>query len=108
MAREGWILVVGVSFDKKADEIVGALAPSFDTIICTAAHHKGADAESIAAAARKANPEATVRDRRNHRGRRQRQPKRSPRRRIGKYMWPADYSWRSNTPSSPAAAARRI
>ena len=41
---EGWILVVGISFDKKADEIVGALAPSFDTIICTAAHHKGADA----------------------------------------------------------------
>ena len=36
----------GVSSDKKADEIVGALAPSFDTIICTAAHHKGADAEA--------------------------------------------------------------
>ena len=41
---EGWILVTGASGDKKADEIVGALAPSFDTIICTAAHHKGADA----------------------------------------------------------------
>jgi dihydrofolate synthase/folylpolyglutamate synthase len=58
--REGWILVIGVSFDKKADEIVGALAPSFDTIICTAAHHKGADAKTIAAAVRKANPEANV------------------------------------------------
>ena len=58
--REGWILVVGVSIDKKTDEIVGALAPSFDTIICTAAHHKGADAETIAAAVRKANPNATV------------------------------------------------
>jgi dihydrofolate synthase/folylpolyglutamate synthase len=57
---EDWILVVGVSRDKKADEIVGALAPSFDTIICTAAHHKGADADGIAAAARKANPEATI------------------------------------------------
>jgi dihydrofolate synthase/folylpolyglutamate synthase len=57
---QGWILVVGVSLDKKADEIVGALAPSFDTIICTAAHHKGADAENIAAAVRKANPDATV------------------------------------------------
>jgi dihydrofolate synthase / folylpolyglutamate synthase len=57
---EGWILVAGVSFDKNADEIVGALAPSFDTIICTAAHHKGADAEAIAAAVRKANPAATV------------------------------------------------
>jgi dihydrofolate synthase / folylpolyglutamate synthase len=57
---EGWLLVVGASGDKKADEIVGALAPSFDTIICTAAHHKGADAESIAAAVRRANPNATV------------------------------------------------
>jgi dihydrofolate synthase/folylpolyglutamate synthase len=57
---EGWLLVVGASGDKKADEIVGALAPSFDTIICTAAHHKGADAETIAAAVRKANPNATV------------------------------------------------
>ena len=60
MARDGWILVTGASRDKKADEIVGALAPSFDTIICTAAHHKGADAEAIAAAARRANPEADV------------------------------------------------
>ncbi len=58
--REGWILVVGVSFDKNADEIVGALAPSFGTIICTAAHHKGADASTIAAAVRKANPQATI------------------------------------------------
>ena len=57
---DGWILVTGASRDKKADEIVGALAPSFDTIVCTAAHHKGAEAEAIAAAARKANPAATV------------------------------------------------
>jgi dihydrofolate synthase/folylpolyglutamate synthase len=57
---DGWILVVGVSRDKNAAEIVGALAPSFDTIICTAAHHKGADAADIAAAARSANPEANV------------------------------------------------
>jgi dihydrofolate synthase/folylpolyglutamate synthase len=57
---EDWILVVGVSFDKNADEIVSALAPSFDTIICTAASHKGTDAEIIAAAVRKANPAATV------------------------------------------------
>ena len=56
---EGWLLVAGASSDK-ADKIVGALAPSFDTIICTAAYHKGADAESIAAAVRKANPNATV------------------------------------------------
>jgi len=55
-----WILVVGVSTDKKTGEIVGALAPSFDTIICTAAHHKGSDPKTVAAAAREANPEATV------------------------------------------------
>ena len=58
--RDGWILVTGASRDKKADEIVDALAPSFEAIICTAAHHKGADAEAIAAAARRGNPEADV------------------------------------------------
>jgi dihydrofolate synthase/folylpolyglutamate synthase len=57
---ENWILVVGISFDKNADEIVSALAPSFGAIICTAAHHKGANAEAIAAAARKANPAAAI------------------------------------------------
>ncbi|HJZ20259.1 MAG TPA: cyanophycin synthetase, partial [Bradyrhizobium sp.] len=55
-----WMLVVGVSLDKKPEEIVGALAPSFDTILCTAAHHKGADAGQIATAARRANPTASV------------------------------------------------
>jgi dihydrofolate synthase/folylpolyglutamate synthase len=55
-----WILVTGVSRDKKAGEFVGALAPSFDTIICTAAHHKGMPAEAIAAAARSVNPDAVV------------------------------------------------
>jgi dihydrofolate synthase/folylpolyglutamate synthase len=57
---DDWILVAGASRDKEADEIVGALAPSFDTIICTAARHKGADAQGIAAAARHANPTAAV------------------------------------------------
>jgi dihydrofolate synthase/folylpolyglutamate synthase len=57
----GWILVAGASRDKKADQIVGALALSFDTIICTAAHHKGMDAKDIAAAARLANPDADIR-----------------------------------------------
>jgi dihydrofolate synthase / folylpolyglutamate synthase len=57
---EGWILVAGVSFDKSADEIVAALAPSFDTVICTSAHHKGADARTVAAAVRKANPQAQI------------------------------------------------
>jgi dihydrofolate synthase/folylpolyglutamate synthase len=58
---DGWILVTGASRDKKADEIIGALAPSFDTIICTAAHHKGANAEDIVAAAARANPRADIR-----------------------------------------------
>ncbi len=58
---DGWILVIGISFDKKADEIVTLLAPSFNTIICTAAHHKGASAGSIAASVKKANPDASVR-----------------------------------------------
>jgi dihydrofolate synthase/folylpolyglutamate synthase len=58
---QGWILVVGVSVDKKVNEIVGALAPSFDTIICTMACHKGGDAAAIAAAVRKINPQADVR-----------------------------------------------
>ena len=57
---ENWILVIGVSFDKNADEIVAALAPSFDTIIGTSAHHKGADTKTVAAAVRQANPQATV------------------------------------------------
>ena len=57
---DDWILVVGVSFDKNADEIVGALAPSFDTVICTMAHHKGMEAGNIAAAVRRANPQAAV------------------------------------------------
>jgi dihydrofolate synthase/folylpolyglutamate synthase len=55
-----WILVAGVSRDKKVDEIVAQLAPSFDTIVCTAAYHNGAAAELVAAAARAANPAADV------------------------------------------------
>jgi dihydrofolate synthase / folylpolyglutamate synthase len=58
--RENWILVTGVSRDKKSGEIVGALAPSFDTIVCTRAHRKGADAKDIVAAARQANPQAEL------------------------------------------------
>jgi dihydrofolate synthase/folylpolyglutamate synthase len=57
---DDWILVAGASRDKKADEIVGALVPSFDTIICTTAHHKGVDAQDIAAAARHVNLAAVV------------------------------------------------
>jgi dihydrofolate synthase/folylpolyglutamate synthase len=57
---QDWVLVVGVSFDKKIEEIVGALAPSFDTIICTMAHHKGGNPETIATTVRSVNPRAKV------------------------------------------------
>jgi dihydrofolate synthase / folylpolyglutamate synthase len=57
---EGWILVTGVSVDKKAEEIAKALAPAFDTIICTSAHHKGGDAETLASLMRQHNPQAKV------------------------------------------------
>ncbi|KPG01916.1 bifunctional folylpolyglutamate synthase/dihydrofolate synthase [Rhodopseudomonas sp. AAP120] len=56
----GWLLVLGVSRDKAAAEIVNALAPQFDTIVCSSAHHKGAPADVIAEAARAANPRAEV------------------------------------------------
>jgi dihydrofolate synthase/folylpolyglutamate synthase len=57
---KGWILVAGVSRDKKADAIMALLAPCFDIIVCTAAYHNGAAAELITAAARSANPPATI------------------------------------------------
>jgi dihydrofolate synthase / folylpolyglutamate synthase len=55
-----WILVAGVSSDKKVAEIAGALAPDFDTIICTSAHHKGGDPAVLADAMRGSNPDARV------------------------------------------------
>jgi len=57
----GWILVIGVSFDKMAGGILDALVPSFDTIICTSAHHKGGDPAALAAGARKINSRADIR-----------------------------------------------
>jgi len=57
---EEWILVLGVSRDKNVADIAALLAGAFGTIVCTAAHHKGAEAERIAAAARAANPAAEV------------------------------------------------
>jgi dihydrofolate synthase / folylpolyglutamate synthase len=57
---EGWILVAGVSVDKKAEEIAQALAPAFDTIICTSAHHKGSDPAALATIMRQHNPRANV------------------------------------------------
>lgn len=55
-----WILVLGVSADKSVDDIARHLAPQFDTIVCMRAHHKGADARAIGAAARAANATARI------------------------------------------------
>ncbi len=54
------VLVCGVSQDKDAAAIVGALAPAFSTIICAAARHKGMPAPQIAAHASAANPQAEL------------------------------------------------
>jgi dihydrofolate synthase/folylpolyglutamate synthase len=58
--EQDWVLVAGVSFDKKAGEIAAALAPAFDTIICTAAHHKGGDPAALASAIREVHPHARI------------------------------------------------
>ena len=58
--EDGWILVLGISRDKNIAEITQALAGAFDTIVCTAAHHKGAAAHHIADAARHAHAEAVI------------------------------------------------
>ncbi len=54
------VLVCGASRDKKSAALIAALAPGFPVIVCTAARHKGADPEEIAAAARAAAPGAEV------------------------------------------------
>ncbi len=53
-------LVVGVSHDKDAAAIIGALAPNFDVIVCVSADHKGAPAGLVAAHASAANPAAEI------------------------------------------------
>lgn len=54
------VLVCGASQDKDTAGIIGALAPSFSTIICTAARHKGAPPAQIAAHASAGNPQAEL------------------------------------------------
>jgi dihydrofolate synthase/folylpolyglutamate synthase len=55
-----WILVAGVSSDKKVAEIASTLASGFDTIVCTSAHHKGGDPAVLADAMRGSNPDAST------------------------------------------------
>ena len=59
-AQDRAIVYLSVVEHLKADEIAALLVPSFGTIICTAAHHKGANAVDIAASIHKANPGASV------------------------------------------------
>jgi dihydrofolate synthase / folylpolyglutamate synthase len=54
------VLVCGASHDKNTAAIVGALAPSFSTIVCATARHKGALSAEIAGQATAANPQAEI------------------------------------------------
>ncbi|MEZ4390419.1 MAG: hypothetical protein R3A48_04925 [Polyangiales bacterium] len=58
--RERWLLVTGVSVDKRAEAIVAALKPRFSRVVCTQAHHKGRDAGELAAMLRDAPGEAEL------------------------------------------------
>ncbi len=46
---ERWLLVAGVSSDKRAEEIVRALGARFDRVLCAQARHKGRDVDELAA-----------------------------------------------------------
>jgi dihydrofolate synthase/folylpolyglutamate synthase len=53
-------LVCGVSADKDASGVIGALAPGFDRILCTEARHKAAPADVVARHAREGNAQARI------------------------------------------------
>ncbi|WP_051340096.1 bifunctional folylpolyglutamate synthase/dihydrofolate synthase [Azospirillum halopraeferens] len=54
------LLVTGVSANKDADGIVGALAGAADAILCTRAWHRGSDVERIRTVAGRARPDLSV------------------------------------------------
>lgn len=54
------VLVCGASNDKDAGALIAALAPSFSTVICAAARHKGAPAGEIAAHVAAVHPQAEI------------------------------------------------
>lgn len=54
------LLVTGGSKNKHVEEMLAVLAPRFDRILCTAAHHNGRPAPEIAAIVRAINPQAVV------------------------------------------------
>lgn len=61
VAGEGASLLIGVSPQKKAEEILKALAPHFSTIACVKSRFSGRPADEIEALARRAAPAAAVR-----------------------------------------------
>jgi dihydrofolate synthase / folylpolyglutamate synthase len=54
------LLVTGGSKNKHVDEMLELLAPHFDAIVCTAAHHNGMAAETIEGLVKAINPHATT------------------------------------------------
>jgi dihydrofolate synthase/folylpolyglutamate synthase len=60
LAGDTILLVTGGSYDKHVEEIVDTLAAEADAIICTRAHHKGADVERVAAVVERRRPDARV------------------------------------------------
>lgn len=54
------VLVCGVSANKDARGMMEALAPAFEHIVCTRAHHRGGDAQGLAALAAELNPRASL------------------------------------------------
>ncbi len=58
--KQQTLLVTGGSKNKHVREMLALLAPSFDRIICTAAHHNGLAAETVAEMAVAIHPRAKV------------------------------------------------
>ncbi|MGQ9369939.1 bifunctional folylpolyglutamate synthase/dihydrofolate synthase [Azospirillum sp. A39] len=54
------LLVTGVSADKDVAGIVGPLAGAADAVLCTRAHHRGAETARVRAAAERARPDLAV------------------------------------------------
>jgi dihydrofolate synthase/folylpolyglutamate synthase len=54
------VLVTGVSYDKRVEQVMAPLLALADHVICTRAYHKGAPADAIAAIARRRRPEIPV------------------------------------------------
>lgn len=58
--QENWLLVAGVSADKNATDMLAILKARFRLVLCTQAHHKGRDAQDVAALLRDLPGEAEI------------------------------------------------